>query len=104
MVRGETSCVSQEQTIMQTVNVHEAETHLARLLEAVEQGEEIIIARADRPIATLTAYRPARRKIAAPGSMQGQNWRMLDDFDEPLDEFFDCLKEAGPPDDGVVKP
>ncbi|MBK8537117.1 MAG: type II toxin-antitoxin system Phd/YefM family antitoxin [Candidatus Competibacteraceae bacterium] len=77
---------------MQTVNIHEAKTHLSRLLEAVERGEEVVIARAGQPIATLTAYKPPRRKIAPPGSMEGQIW-MSDDFDEPLDDLFDCLKE-----------
>jgi prevent-host-death family protein len=77
---------------MQTVNIHEAKTHLSRLLEAVERGEEVVIARAGQPIATLTAYKPPRRKIAPPGSMEGQIW-MSDDFDEPLDNLFDCLKE-----------
>ena len=46
---------------MQTVNIHEAKTHLSRLLESVEQGEEIVIARAGQPVALLTAYREPRR-------------------------------------------
>jgi prevent-host-death family protein len=77
---------------MQTVNIHEAKTNLSRLLEAVERGEEVVIARAGHPIATLSAYKPPRRKIAPPGSMEGQIW-MSPDFDEPLDELFDVLKE-----------
>jgi len=77
---------------MQTVNIHEAKTHLSRLLEAVEKGEDIIIARAGQPIATLTAYKPPRNKIAPPGSMKGQIW-MADDFDAPLDDLFDVLKD-----------
>ena len=52
---------------MQTVNVHEAKTHLSRHLEAVENGEEIVIARAGDPIATLSAYKPPRKRIAPPG-------------------------------------
>lgn len=75
-----------------TVNIHEAKTHLSRLLEAVERGEEVVIARAGQPIATLSAYRPPRRKIAPPGSMKGQDWWMADDFDAPIDDLFDCLK------------
>jgi prevent-host-death family protein len=77
---------------MQTVNIHEAKTHLSRLLESVAQGEEIVIARAGQPVALLTAYREPRRKIAPPGGMEGEIW-MADDFDEPLDELFDCLKD-----------
>jgi prevent-host-death family protein len=77
---------------MQTVNIHEAKTHLSRLLEAVEKGEEIIIARAGQPVALLTAYRPPRNQIAAPGSLEGQIW-MSEDFDESLDDLFECLEE-----------
>lgn len=81
---------------MQTVNIHEAKTHLSRLLEAVERGEEIVIARAGQPVATLTAYQPSRRPIAPPGSMAEQEWWMADDFNESLDDLFDCLKEETP--------
>ena len=81
------------------VNIHEAKTHLSRLLEAVERGDEGVIARAGHPIATLSAYKPPRRKIAPPGSMQGQDWRAAEDFDAPLDDLFDCLKENGEADD-----
>lgn len=78
---------------MQTVNIHEAKTHLSRLLEAVERGEEVVIARAGQPVATLVAYKPPRRRIAPPGGMEGEIW-MADDFDEPIDDLFDCLKKG----------
>ena len=74
------------------VNIHEAKTHLSRLLEAVERGENVVIARAGEPIATLTAYKPARRKIAPPGSLEGRGW-MAADFNEPMDELFDALAD-----------
>lgn len=76
---------------MQTVNIHEAKTNLSRLLESVEAGEDVVIARAGKPVATLTAYKPPRKKIAPPGSMAGEIW-MAEDFDEPLDDLFNCLK------------
>lgn len=41
-----------------TVNIHEAKTHLSKLLARVERGEEIVIARAGKPVATL---QPVRR-------------------------------------------
>ncbi len=41
---------------MKQVNVHEAKTQLSRLLQAVEDGEEIVIARAGKPVATLSRY------------------------------------------------
>lgn len=78
---------------MQTVNIHEAKTHFSRLIEAVERGEEIVIARAGHPVATLSAYVPARNRIAPPGSMQGRDWQMNKDFDAPLDDLFDCLRQ-----------
>lgn len=81
---------------MQTVNIHEAKTHLSRLLEAVGRGEEVIIARAGQPIATLIACKPPRRRIAPPGSLEGQGW-MADDFNEPLDDLFDCLRDNETP-------
>mgnify|MGYP001325404403 CR=1 FL=1 len=78
---------------MQIVNIHEAKTHLSRLLEIVERGEEVVIARAGQPVATLAAYRPPRRKIAPPGSMKGRDWQMADDFDAPLDELFSVFDD-----------
>jgi prevent-host-death family protein len=81
---------------MQVVNIHEAKTHLSRLLEVVERGEDVVIARAGRPVATLTAYQPDRRRLAAPGSLKGGDWRMADDFDAPIDELFSSLLPAQP--------
>jgi prevent-host-death family protein len=78
---------------MQIVNIHEAKTHLSRLLEVVERGEEVVIARAGQPVATLTAYRPVRQRVAPPGSLTGRDWRMADDFDAPVDALFACLQE-----------
>jgi prevent-host-death family protein len=65
-----------------TVNVHEAKTHLSRLLARVEAGERIVIARAGKPIAMLVPAdeRPARR----PGR---ERIVIHADFDEPLPEF-----------------
>ena len=44
---------------MQTINIHEAKTHLSRYLEQVAQGEELIIARAGHPLAVLVPYETA---------------------------------------------
>lgn len=65
-----------------TVNIHEAKTHLSRLLERVRLGEEVIIAKAGKPVARLVAVseKPKRR---VPGSAKGQIW-IADDFDAPL--------------------
>jgi prevent-host-death family protein len=67
---------------MPTVNIHEAKTHLSRLLERVAAGEEIVIARAGKPIARLVPWREADTV------REGGEWRGLvhlsDDFDAPL--------------------
>lgn len=65
---------------MKTFNIHEAKTHLSRLLEAVEEGEEVVIARAGKPIAKLVPLKSKRRR---PGGLKGK-MRVRKDFDEPL--------------------
>ena len=67
-----------------TVNIHEAKTHLSRLLARVSSGEEVIIARAGKPVARLVPIteKPARRK---PGSAAG-TLVIMPDFDAPLPE------------------
>ena len=47
---------------MKQVNVHEAKTSLSRLLEEVEAGEKVVIARAGEPVAVLVPYAAATRK------------------------------------------
>ena len=64
------------------VNVHEAKTHLSRLLQRVAEGEEITIARAGVPIARLVAIEP-KKKERALGIARGEIW-VADDFDAPL--------------------
>ena len=75
---------------MTVVNIHDAKTQLSRLLEQVEGGEEVVIARAGTPIARLVSYSAPRRKIAPPGAMAGEIW-IADDFDAPVDTLFDVL-------------
>jgi len=77
---------------MHVVNIHEAKTQLSKLLEQVQAGEDVVIAKAGAPIVRLVPYIPPRRKIAPPGAMEGEGW-IADDFDEPIDELFDCLKD-----------
>jgi len=67
---------------MKTVNIHEAKTHLSRLLERVAQGEQIVIAKAGKPVACLIEY----SENISP--RVGGQWQGLvhirDDFDAPL--------------------
>jgi len=67
---------------MTEVNVHEAKTHLSRLLLRVEAGEEILISRAGKPIARLVPARKARGR-RRPGRFVGKG-RVADDFNAPL--------------------
>ena len=74
-----------------TVNIHEAKTHLSRLLPRVMAGEEIIIARAGKPVARLIPIgdRPATR---VPGSATGKVV-IAPDFDAPLpDEILEAFE------------
>lgn len=66
------------------VNVHEAKTHLSKLLERVEAGEEIVVARAGRPVARLVPHVARGRRV--PGAMKGKIW-MADDFDAPDEQL-----------------
>lgn len=67
-----------------SVNIHEAKTHLSQLLARVKEGEEIIIAKAGKPIARLVPVveRPAHRVA---GSAKGKIV-IAPDFDAPLPE------------------
>lgn len=69
---------------MTMVNVSEAKTHFSKLLVRVEAGEEIIIARAGKPVARLIPYaeKPSKR---LPGSAKGKIW-IRPDFNDPLPE------------------
>jgi prevent-host-death family protein len=70
---------------MRSVNVHEAKTQLSRLLEEVEAGERIVIARAGEPVAVLSPYKAAVRRRRL-GLFAGQV-KIHDDFDELPDDI-----------------
>ena len=60
------------------INVHEAKTHLSRLLDRVAAGEEIVIAKAGKPIAKLTAVKAAepRRRSSSPRAKRADGTRV----------------------------
>ena len=72
---------------MVKISIHEAKTHLSRLLKRVACGEEVIIAKGDRPIARLVPYSPQRRREL--GRDQGL-FSVPEGFNDPLPE--DVLK------------
>jgi prevent-host-death family protein len=71
---------------MGVVNIKEAEADLSRLVDRVNEGEEILIARSGRPVAKLVRILNEPRK---PGFLKGQI-HMAEDFDAPLPD--DILK------------
>lgn len=80
---------------MTTVNIHAAKTHLSRLVEQAAAGEEIVIAKAGKPVARLMPLdtKPVcgkgRRKL---GALAGKIV-VPDDFDDPLpDEILDLFE------------
>jgi len=74
-----------------TVNIHEAKTHFSKLLARVSAGEEIVIARAGKPIARLAPIAPAASKKRVPGIDKGKIW-MAKDFNSmskrELDDWY----------------
>ena len=76
---------------MQTVNIHAAKTHLSRLVDAAANGEEIVIARAGKPVARLMPLEAPKKKRVL-GTMAGM-FNMPDDFDAPLpDDLLDLFE------------
>ena len=69
---------------MTQVNIHEAKTHLSKLIERTSQGEEFIIARAGKPVARLTAIEPIEHGRCF-GAMKGKA-TVDEKFFEPLPE------------------
>jgi len=69
---------------METINIHQAKTNLSRLIERVQQGEEIVISKSGKPVAKLTGlgHQPKPRTL---GLLKGK-FKISADFDEPLSE------------------
>lgn len=63
------------------MNIHEAKTHLSRLLKRVEGGEEVVIARAGRAVARLVPVARGAKRVL--GEDKGRVF-IADDFDAPL--------------------
>lgn len=64
------------------VTIHEAKTQLSKLIAAVERGEEVIIARRDKPVVRLNAVEefPGKSRI---GGLKGKKFKMTAKFDDP---------------------
>lgn len=76
--------LGQEASMPQPVNLYDAKTNLSQLVERAAAGEEIIIAKAGRPLARLVPL-STRTEPRRPGLLKGKI-RMAADFDAPLPE------------------
>lgn len=80
---------------MQTVNIHEAKTHLSRLIDAAARGESFIIAKAGKPMVKVVPLdRPAASEVRRLGFMDGQ-FAVPDDFDRMGDREIGELFGSG---------
>lgn len=74
-----------------TFDMHEVKTQLARILEKVQAGAEVTIAKAGEPIARIVPIRPAR--LRTPDTKKGLLW-VAEDFDAPLPHgLFDAFAD-----------
>jgi prevent-host-death family protein len=84
------------------VNVYAAKTHLSRLIDQVNAGEEVVITRHGRPVARLVAVEraPPKRQL---GTLRGKVW-IAQDFDAPLPDDLLDLFEGGVKEEGTEWP
>ena len=79
---------------MKTVDIHEAQTHLAQLIESAAQGEPFVIADAGKPLVQVTAIEaPPAKQIRRIGFLEGQ-FEIPDDFDDMGREEIQQLFEG----------
>jgi prevent-host-death family protein len=74
---------------MKTFNIHEAKTHLSRLVERVQAGEEIVIAKAGRPAARLVPIEDVRKPVKIGGLKPGAP--VPDDFNTMFEKEIEAL-------------
>ena len=75
---------------MKQVTIHQAKTHLSRLIKEALEGEEIIIAKGNQPMVKLVVV-PEMRKQRQIGIAPDFVLYMADDFDAPLEDFADYM-------------
>jgi prevent-host-death family protein len=77
---------------LEQVNMHEAKTHLSRLVERVEGGEEIVISRAGKPAAKLVPIvqaKPGKRKLGGWEGMKMPSDEEWERMDKEIEEMFE---------------
>lgn len=79
---------------MRTINIHEAKTHLSRLVEEAVRGEAFVIAKAGRPMVKVTALEaPEQGAMRRIGFLAGQ-FRIPDDFDRMAEDEIATMFEG----------
>jgi prevent-host-death family protein len=78
--------------MMKYVNMHEAKTHLSRIVKEVAEGEEVVISRSGKPVARLVPME-IEEKARTPGSLKGKIW-ISPDFDDELPDVIDGFEES----------
>lgn len=71
---------------LEKVNMHEAKTHLSKLVERVEGGEEIVISRAGKPAAKLVPVPEKKRGRRKLGGWEGKFWMVSDEEMKKVDQ------------------
>jgi prevent-host-death family protein len=77
---------------METINIYKAKTQLSKLVDLASAGTDVVIARAGRPVARLTALNTQNR-LTGLGALKGKGW-IADDFDAPLPDEIQALFEG----------
>jgi prevent-host-death family protein len=72
------------------VNIHEAKSQLSKLIEAACSGEEVVVAKAGKPLVKLSPIEAPKAKQRQLGRWKGRIW-IGDDFDDPLPEFEEYM-------------
>jgi prevent-host-death family protein len=78
---------------MKQVNIHEAKTRLSQLVADVENGEEVVIARAGKPVVRLVKEQPERKPLRKAGRLKGQIW-FAPDYDKADDEILQMFEDS----------
>lgn len=77
---------------MQTITLQEAQSHLVELIENLPPGEEVVITRDDKPVATLRAAATKARKQRQLGTLRGSVLYMATDFDAIPEGFEEYVE------------
>ncbi len=88
---------------MPIVNIYNAKTQLSKLVDLASSGTDVVIARAGKPVARLTALekRKGNRRMVGFGALEGKGW-IADDFDAPLPDEILAQFEGRLPDEPAV--